>query len=554
MNSAHLSTLGSRFLISVLLAAVMIVFSTLAILRPPTQHHGYMIIETPENLSVTFLLTHQRGRMADCEANIVRMASVTLASCPSCSIKRLQCLAELTPTQQALLSTEPLDTPSVRLPGGVAVYTAPDAIAALVACRESQRVSAEKHLRVTCFPANTRRPVSDIASKITAAQALWPLLALLAAGLAAWIGCWFITRYEPLHAHFSLDPVDSGPQSVHAVPAPRIGGLGLVAGLLASGGILLTLQPLFNFDVADFGYLLVAATPAFLGGFAEDVAKKGKILDRLLLTMFAGSMGAWLLGAILNRLSIPGIDSAFLWPPVAVGFTVFAVAGVANAINIIDGYNGLAGGFAVIVLAAMAWVAAQVGDGFIFTTALSLIGALLGFLGWNWPNGKLFLGDGGAYLIGFILAELSVLLVVRNPLVSPWFPMVLLGYPVLETLFTIYRRKFLRGRSPGHPDALHMHHFIYRRIVRWRLASGTPQYRGKDNSWVAPFVLCGPLAFAGFAMVFWQRTPMLMAAVGLGSLSYIYIYRSIRTSPVPDRRIKTSPVPDRRRTTSSGPK
>jgi UDP-N-acetylmuramyl pentapeptide phosphotransferase/UDP-N-acetylglucosamine-1-phosphate transferase len=386
---------------------------------------------------------------------------------------------------------------------------------------------------MTCFPANTARSVTEPARKVNTEQALWAVLALIAAGLGAWFTCWIIMRYEHLHAHLSHDQVNSGPQKFHSVPTPRIGGIGLLAGLLAGGGVLLALQPQFKFDTADFGYLLVASTPAFFGGIAEDVTKKVSVAQRLLMTMLAGSLGAWLMGAILNRLDIPGIDTALLWLPLAVAFTAFAVGGVANAFNLIDGYNGLAGGFAVIVLAAIAWVAAQVGDGFILTTALILIGALLGFLAWNWPAGRIFLGDGGAYLLGFILAELSVLLVVRNALVSPWFPMVLLGYPVFETFFSIYRRKFLRGHSPGHPDALHLHHLIYKRVIRPHMQSKYPLYRAECNSRVAPYILCALLAYAGFAMAFWQVTPILMTGAGIGSLLYVYVYRRITTWSVP---------------------
>src|SRR5258708_21336903 len=101
---------------------------------------------------------------------------------------------------------------------------------------------------------------------------------------------------------------------------------------------------------------------------------------------------------------------------------MFAVGGVANSINIIDGYNGLAAGHAVIVLAAMAWVSALVGDDFLFISTLAMIGALLGFLAWNYPEGKIFLGDGGAYLLGFWLAENSVLLAVLPPDGSPCLP------------------------------------------------------------------------------------------------------------------------------------
>jgi UDP-N-acetylmuramyl pentapeptide phosphotransferase/UDP-N-acetylglucosamine-1-phosphate transferase len=491
-----------------------------------------MTIDAPENLSITFLF-HGRNRAVDCDATIVNLASAILASCPACRIKQLQCLPELDSSQQRLLSSDPLDTPSARLPSGVAIYAAPNPATALGACQESQRLSTKGHSPMTCFPVNTVRSVSDPARKVTTEQSLCAALALIAAGLAAWFTCWLIIRYEHLHAHLSHDQVGSGPQKFHAIPTPRIGGIAVVAGLLAGGGVLLAMQPQFKFNTMDFGYLLLAGTPAFLGGIAEDVTKKVGVLHRLLMTMLAGSVGAWLLGAILNRLTIPGIDTALLWLPFAVAFTVFAVGGVANAINIIDGYNGLAGGFAVIVLAAMAWVAAQVGDGFIFTTALILSGALLGFLAWNWPKGKVFLGDGGAYLLGFILAEISVLLVVRNPQVSPWFPVVLLGYPIFETFFSIYRKKYLRGYSPGQPDGLHMHMLIYKRIIRRHVGSRNPQCLEVRNSLVAPYVLCVPLAYAVFAVFFWQTTPILISAVGFGCLLYVYVYRRITTWSVP---------------------
>ncbi len=351
MNSAQSSAVGPQSLISALIAALLILFSTLAVYQPPNKHYAYMIIEAPENLSITFLL-NGRKRAVDCEATITKLASALLASCSACRIKQLQCLTKLDVTQQYLLSSEPLDSTSSRLPGGVAIYTAPSLATALATCQESQRLAAKSTAPMTCFPANTARSLTEPTKTVDAAQALWAAFALIAAGFGAWFTCWLIIRYEHLHAHFSLDQAGSGPQKFHSVPTPRIGGVGLLAGLLAGGGVLLALQPQFKFNTADFGYLLLAGTPAFLGGIAEDVTKKVGVLHRLLMTMLAGSLGAWLLGAILNRLNIPGIDTALLWLPFAVAFTVFAVGGIANAINIIDGYNGLAGGFAVIVLIA----------------------------------------------------------------------------------------------------------------------------------------------------------------------------------------------------------
>jgi len=274
----------------------------------------------------------------------------------------------------------------------------------------------------------------------------------------------------------------------------------------------------------QFGYLLFASLPAFLGGITEDVTKNVSVLARLALTMLAAACGAWLLGAVLPRLDVPGLDTLLKWTPFAIAFTIFAVGGVANAINIIDGYNGLASGHAVIVLTALAYVSSQVGDSFLFTSALAMIGALAGFLIWNYPKGKIFLGDGGAYLLGFWLAELSVLLVARHPEISPWFPMLLLVYPIFETLFSIYRRKVMQGVSPGQPDRLHMHQVIYMRLTRARADVSDPASLTRLNSMVAPFGWLMTLCCAVPALFFWRETRWLVAASVLFCAAYVMLY------------------------------
>jgi hypothetical protein len=93
------------------------------------------------------------------------------------------------------------------------------------------------------------------------------------------------------------------------------------------------------------------------------------------------------------------------------------------------------------------------------------LGATFGFLLVNFPKGRLFLGDGGAYFLGFWVSEVAVLLLVRNPSVSAWQVLAICAYPVIEVLFSIYRRKILRQSSPGSPDGLHLHTLVYRRVV-----------------------------------------------------------------------------------------
>jgi len=339
-----------------------------------------------------------------------------------------------------------------------------------------------------------------------------------------------IVRYEALHARWSHDPARTGPQKFHSAPTPRVGSLGVMAGLFVSGAVLLAIEQSASSE--QFGYLLLASLPAFLGGITEDVTKNAGVLTRLLLTMVAAAFSVWLLGAVIPRLDVPGFDTLLKWAPFAIAFTMFAVGGVANAINIIDGYNGLAAGHAVIVLAAMAWVSAMVGDDFLFTSALAMIGALLGFLAWNYPKGKIFLGDGGAYLLGFWLAELSVLLVARHREISPWFPMLLLVYPIFETLFSMYRRKVIQGQSPGQPDRLHMHQVIYMRLTRARSDVSDPASLTRFNSRVAPFGWLMTLCCAVPALLFWGETRWLVAAsllfCGVYVALYVWLFLSTR--------------------------
>jgi UDP-GlcNAc:undecaprenyl-phosphate/decaprenyl-phosphate GlcNAc-1-phosphate transferase len=353
------------------------------------------------------------------------------------------------------------------------------------------------------------------------------LLILAVAGITSWFTSYMVIRYEHLHAHFSHDHIDAGPQKFHAEPTPRIGGLGIFAGLLVAAWV----APMLGFDVPqvenNFSTLFLAATPAFLGGIVEDITKDAGVMQRLILTMISGAIGAWLLGAVLNHLGVPVLDHALQWLPFAIVFTVFAVGGVANSINIIDGYNGLASGFATIVLLAIAFVAAQVNDHLILIVSVSTAGAMLGFLSLNWPKGKIFMGDGGAYLLGFILAELSVLLICRNPSVSPWFPLLLLGYPVFETLFSIYRRKWLHQTTTGHPDALHFHQLLFKWIMRHNIRTGQPILTTQNNSRVAPYLWLPTLLCALFGVLFWQSTLVLMVSLLLGCSLYVILYMKL---------------------------
>jgi UDP-N-acetylmuramyl pentapeptide phosphotransferase/UDP-N-acetylglucosamine-1-phosphate transferase len=349
------------------------------------------------------------------------------------------------------------------------------------------------------------------------------MIVLLMAFLVSFLATLGVIRWHRFHGHLSADDDFSGVQKFHRHSVSRVGGVGVALGLVAAALVLW----LDGRGIArEFALLLAAGVPAFAGGLAEDVTKRVGVGARLALTMGAAALGFWFLGAALTRVDVPLVDDLLRYGPVALLFTAVAVGGVANAINIIDGFNGLAGMVGVMILAALGYVAYVLGDHLLWNVCIASVGAILGFFVWNYPRGLIFLGDGGAYLVGFLIGEVSVLLVGRHPEVSAWFPMLLVVYPVFETVFSIYRKKFVRGISPGVPDGLHLHMLVFRRIVRW--AGGREvEALVRRNSATSPYLwlLCSASVIP--AVLFWRHTYVLMGfTLGFAAL-YVWLYRRI---------------------------
>ena len=335
----------------------------------------------------------------------------------------------------------------------------------------------------------------------------------------------FITRSSMRHSRLSADHDLSGPQKFHGRPVPRVGGLGVMVAILA-GGLIAAIN---RAPAAPFIWLLIAASlPAFGAGIVEDLTKRVSPRKRLLATTLSAALAVVLLDCVIDRTHIPGIDLLIRWYPFAVALTLFTVAGVANAVNIIDGFNGLASMCVFMMILAMAYVGFQVGDTFVFTASLITAGAILGFFVWNFPAGLIFLGDGGAYLLGFLLAELGILLVHRNPNVSPIFPLLLCAYPIFETIFTIYRRKVVRGVATAAPDGIHLHTLIHRRLIRWTLASNIERRRlTRRNSMTSPYLWLLCLTSVIPSVLWWNSTPVLSGFLFAFVIAYMWLYARI---------------------------
>ena len=260
------------------------------------------------------------------------------------------------------------------------------------------------------------------------------------------------------HGVLSLDH-RTGVQKVHHTSTPRIGGLAVFAGYGAAA--IMSPQPVRSLFLA----VIASALWIFLAGVIEDVSKKGRVLLRFVVAIFSGVAFCVLTGYAVRYVEIPFVDDALALPFVAIAFTAFAIAGVINAINIIDGFNGLAAGVTIILLAAFTIVSLRAGDPDMALFCLISIGVALGFLLMNFPFGHVFLGDGGAYFLGFVLASIAIMVPMRNPDVSPWVSLATLAYPVLETLYAIARRA-RSGRKIYKPDGKHLHMLVYRLIER----------------------------------------------------------------------------------------
>jgi UDP-N-acetylmuramyl pentapeptide phosphotransferase/UDP-N-acetylglucosamine-1-phosphate transferase len=330
-----------------------------------------------------------------------------------------------------------------------------------------------------------------------------------------------VVRSGKAHARFSNDHDLAGPQKFHVLPVPRIGGVGIVAGMLGGAWVLWWRNPPSGIDAL---VLIACGLPALVAGLTEDLTKRVSPTRRLLATALSALLAVWLLDAMITRTAIPGLDWLVSLPVGAALVSVFVVAGVANSLNIIDGFNGLASMCGMLILLCLAYVGFQVDDTLLALLALAGVGSILGFFVWNFPAGLIFLGDGGAYFLGFYIAELAIMLLHRNPSVSPMFPLLLCIYPVFETVFSIYRRKFLRALPPSMPDGIHLHSLIYRRVMRWAVGNQSAYAMTRRNSMTSPYLWMLCMLAAIPSVLFWNNTAVLAVLIMLFGVSYVVLY------------------------------
>lgn len=316
-------------------------------------------------------------------------------------------------------------------------------------------------------------------------------------------------------------------QSAHKRPTPRIGGLALVGSLL----------PIAFFLPADISsrlwLFMLSVIPVAVAGLAEDLGYHLRPRTRLIAAGLSSVAAIFLLDVWLPRTDVPGLDYLMIWAPFAWLFTVFACAGICNAFNLIDGLNGLSSGVGVITALGLAAIAAQTGFTSLVEMKLMLVAALVGFMMFNFPLGRIFLGDVGAYALGHLLAWFSIALLIRLPDLSTWAVLLVFFWPIADTFFAIYRRR-RAGRPTDMPDRLHYHQLVMRALEITLI--------GRDRRSIAnplATLVILPLAsapvFAG--VLLWNKPLEAFVALCVFSalfvLSYIVSVKSLQAGRLP---------------------
>ncbi|WP_185962177.1 MraY family glycosyltransferase [Palleronia caenipelagi] len=304
-------------------------------------------------------------------------------------------------------------------------------------------------------------------------------------------------------------------QAAHSRPTLRIGGIGVVASMA------LALVVFAPEEVRPATTLFsVSLLPTFLAGLAEDLGWEVSPTLRLIWAFVSSCTVMALCGWWITDTGLPGLDWALGFLPLALVWTAIWTSGVCHAFNLIDGVNGFAGTTAVAVALGLAGIAYQAGDPLMVQVALGLVPALLGFLVFNFPLGRIFLGDAGAYTIGHILSWVGIVIALRSPEVAGVSVGLLFFWPVADTFLAMYRRR-TKAMSTTRADRMHVHQIVMR-----GLELGWFGERRRELSNPLTTVILLPLVVfpVVLGVLFWNAPLVSMALIVVLGIVFVWSY------------------------------
>ncbi len=256
-----------------------------------------------------------------------------------------------------------------------------------------------------------------------------------------------------------IDNPKQDDRRVHKEPTPRVGGIAMVAGMAVTLIVFCILALIFSLqiDTKLIGYALGALVIATMG-FVDDM-KNLRPLYKFLFQLIAG-MIIYVFG-----ISIAGVKIPFIYPHIidfglwSFPLTLIWVLGITNAVNLIDGLDGLAAGISAIASVSLLIIFSIVGSGMeVIVITLALVGATMGFLPYNFNPAKTFMGDTGSNFLGFTLSTVSIMGMAKGyTILAIVTPLIVCGVPVFDMLFAIVRR-LAKHQKITAPDKGHIHH------------------------------------------------------------------------------------------------
>ena len=287
-------------------------------------------------------------------------------------------------------------------------------------------------------------------------------------------------------------------QRIHLNETPRLGGLIFILSLVSFVAFSNT-----NESIQLLKIILICLIPIIFIGIKEDLFHNVEPAIRLLTLLFVGWLfGAQFTGPLPVLTDIPFISKILLLQGGISIFYILSMTVVANGMNLIDGVNGLCGGVALSILGALLFLSYKTTDVMMLSTIFSVILILMPFLIFNYPYGKIFLGDLGAYSLGLVISMLTIILFGRHPEISPWGAVLILIYPATEVVFSFLRR-MVKGVSIYHADTAHLH------LKLFHFFRPQPHYKKLANALVTP-TLSGLWLFPFLAITWVYQKPLFI--------------------------------------------
>jgi UDP-N-acetylmuramyl pentapeptide phosphotransferase/UDP-N-acetylglucosamine-1-phosphate transferase len=282
--------------------------------------------------------------------------------------------------------------------------------------------------------------------------------------------------HKKLYKKLGLKPYKAI-QRIHLNETPRLGGLIFILSLFS-----LVLYSSNNESIFYLKLILICLIPIIITGLKEDFFHNVDPAVRLISILFAGWLfTAKLTGPLPDISEIPLVSKFLILQGGASFFYIISMATIANGMNMCDGVNGLCGSIFLSILGALLFLSYKTADVVMLPLILNLILFFIPFMLINYPYGRIFLGDLGAYSIGLIVSMLTIIFFSRHPEITPWLGAFILIYPATEIFFSLFRR-ILKGKNVMHPDTGHLHLKIFN-FLRLK-----PAYTKISNALVTPLL------------------------------------------------------------------